>query len=92
VNASQPLDKILMDLKLTNAALVKASQEQLTCKQVQKARKGKNITPNIQGKVLRALNLCARGGKYRSSDLFAETSPEGAAITTKGNGHAGPET
>ena len=75
MNTPQPLDKILTDLDLTNAALVKASQEQLTCKQVQKARKGKTITPNIQGKVLRALNACTPDRKYHLSDIFTETFP-----------------
>jgi hypothetical protein len=75
MDTPQPLDRILTGLGLTNAALAKASREQLTCKQVQKARKGKTITSNIQGKVLRALNACALDKKYSLNDIFAETSP-----------------
>lgn len=89
MDTPQPLDRILTDLNFTSATLVKASKEQLTCKQVQKARKGKNITLNIQGKVLRALNACASGQKYRLSDIFEETSLRKGLKVTKGNGHAG---
>jgi hypothetical protein len=74
-SATQPLDRILTDLELSSAALVKASREQLTCKQVQKARSGRHITPNIQRKVLRALNACAPDKKYGLNDIFAATSP-----------------
>ena len=52
----QPLDEIMESLSLKNDDLVKASSEQLTHKQVQKARKGKPITSNIKGKIVRALN------------------------------------
>jgi hypothetical protein len=74
----QPLDKILSQEHITNHDLVKASQEQLTYKQVQKARRGKLITGNIQGKITRALNRCllVQGGQlgavqsYTLKDLF----------------------
>jgi len=52
----QPLDAILDEIGLNNHQLVALSTEQLTHKQVQKARKGKRISVNIQRKVLRALN------------------------------------
>lgn len=52
----QPLDALLIELGLDNHDLVAASTEQLTHKQVQKARKGRYITGNIQRKVLKALN------------------------------------
>ena len=86
MDTPQPLDKILTDLDLTSTKLVKASKEQLTCKQVQKARKGKNITLNIQGKVLRALNACVPAKKYCLNDIFAELSSDQGAITMKGDG------
>jgi hypothetical protein len=70
MSTPQPLDRILTTLGLTGNDLVKASKEQLTFKQVQKARVGKSLTPNIQGKVLRALNACVAEGKYTRSDLF----------------------
>lgn len=52
----RPLDEILNQYKITNNDLVEASQEQLTHKQVHKARLGKPLTSNIQGKITRALN------------------------------------
>ena len=55
----QPLDALLAELGIDNHALVAASTEQLTHKQVQKARKGRYITRNIQGKILAALNALA---------------------------------
>lgn len=52
----QPLDAILDEIGLSNHQLVALSAEQLTHKQVQKARKGRRISVNIQRKILRALN------------------------------------
>lgn len=70
----QPLDAILTELALDNHALVAASTEQLTHKQVQKGRKGRRLTPHIQRKIATALTaLCqARGIErtYRAADLF----------------------
>ncbi|HLF67499.1 MAG TPA: hypothetical protein VI522_07770, partial [Gammaproteobacteria bacterium] len=65
----QPLDAILDKSSLKNDDLVQASQEQLTHKQVQKARKGRSITPNIKGKIMRALNA-AVDKKYIEKNLF----------------------
>ena len=61
---------ILAELNLTNDDLVKSSTEQLTFKQVQKARTGKKITSNIEGKIVRALNACGEGSNYRQRELF----------------------
>ena len=66
----QPLDKILESRGLKNDALVAASGEQLTHKQVQKARKGRRVTPNIQAKIIRALNKAVEKGAYAAKDLF----------------------
>ena len=65
----QPLDALLNDLGLTNRDLVSASTEQLTHKQVQKARKGRRITENIQRKILHAFNSLA-DRKHDLEDLF----------------------
>ncbi len=48
-------------LGLSNADLVKASTEQLTFKMVQKARKGKPLTPNVQNKIIAALKALVPG-------------------------------
>lgn len=43
--------------KLTNHELVEASPEQLNHKQVQKARKGRQLTLTMMQKVMRAFNI-----------------------------------
>ncbi len=68
--APTPLDDLLLRLNLTNDDLVTASTEQLTFKQVHKARAGRKITVNIQGKIMRALKACATGSGYRRRDIF----------------------
>ena len=67
---TQPLDEILTELNLANPELVKASTEQLTHKQVQKARKGRRVSANIQGKICRALNAAQPDKKFAEADLF----------------------
>jgi len=66
----QPLDSVLERCSLKNDDLVEASREQLTHKQVQKARGGRRITSNIKGKIVRALNILAEKEKYAERDLF----------------------
>ena len=74
----QPLDRILEDARIANRDLVEASTEQLTHKQVQKARKGRRVTPNIRGKIRRALEaVLVERGETRAvsdSDLFDYSS------------------
>lgn len=50
-----PVDELITELGLANADLVNASTEQLTFKMVQKARKGKPLTPNVKNKIINAL-------------------------------------
>ena len=69
-----PFDGILKARGLDNEAVVKASTEQLTFKQVQKARTGRQVTANIQHKILRALNACGGDVQYKLRDLFAKQS------------------
>jgi hypothetical protein len=66
----QPLDRILNELGLSNADLVRASKEQLSFKVVQKARKGRKLTPNLQGKVLRALLAAHPAGGWTVRQIF----------------------
>lgn len=56
----QPLDALLGALDLANHELVAASTEQLTHKQVQKARKGRRVTANIRKKISNALEQALR--------------------------------
>ena len=67
---TQPIDGVLKSCSLKNDDLVEASREQLTHKQVQKARQGRRVTPNIKGKIIRALNAAAEGRQYTEKDLF----------------------
>ena len=64
-----PLARLMAAHGLKPSDLVAASAEQLTFKMVGRACKGRRLTPNVQGKVLRALNLAA-GKSYARDDLF----------------------
>ena len=65
----QPLDKIMEELSLKNHDLVAASKDGLTHKQVNKGRKGRRLTRNIQDKISASLSS-ATGNSYDVSDLF----------------------
>jgi hypothetical protein len=53
----QPLDALMTAWGLGNHDLVDASTEQLTHKQVQRARTGRTLTLHMMQKVTRALNI-----------------------------------
>jgi len=63
------LDAVLTELELKNHDLVAASTDGLTHKQVQKGRKGRRLTRNIQDKIVAALSSAA-DKNYARSDLF----------------------
>ena len=65
----QPLARLLTELGLKPHDLVAASTEQITHKMVQRGCKGRRLTRNVQGKLLRALNT-ASGNTYALPDLF----------------------
>ena len=52
----QPLDAIMEEQGFKNHDLVAASKEGLTHKQVQKGRKGRRLTRNVQDKIIAALS------------------------------------
>lgn len=56
-HGSQPLDAMMTRHGLENHDLVNISEEQLTHKQVQKARKGRQLTLKTMQKVARAFNV-----------------------------------
>ena len=58
-------------LGLSNADLVRASTEQLSFKMVQKGRKGKPLTPNVQNKILRALQALRPQDNITLQDIFS---------------------
>ena len=65
----QPIAALLTELSLKGSDLVTASGEQLTHKMVTRACRGRRLTPNVQAKVLRALNA-ASGRQYKLAELF----------------------
>lgn len=65
----QPLNRLMAELGLKSHDLVAASTEQITHKMVQRGCKGRRLTKNVQGKLLRALNT-ATGNNYTIKDLF----------------------
>jgi hypothetical protein len=66
----QPLDEVMTRLGLSNADLVKASTEQLSFKMMQKARKGRRLTPNIQRKIINALQKLPASQGLTLKDIF----------------------
>jgi len=65
----QPLDAIMEEQGLKNHDLVAESTKGLTHKQVQKGRKGRRLTRNIQDKIVLALSA-ASSETYMCSQLF----------------------
>jgi hypothetical protein len=65
----QPLDKIMEERGLKNHDLVAASKDGLTHKQVQKGRKGRHLTRNIQDKIVAALSAFTKEA-YKLDQLF----------------------
>ena len=65
----QPLARLLTELGLKPHDLVAASTEQITHKMVSRGTKGRRLTRNVQGKLLRAFNT-ASGKTYVLADLF----------------------
>ena len=65
----QPLGELLVKHDLSHRDLVAASTEQITHKMVNRAVRGRRLTPHVMAKICNALNR-ASGGSYRVSDLF----------------------
>jgi hypothetical protein len=65
----QPLAALLTEYGLSPKDLVRASTEQITHKMVTRGLKGRWLTTNVRGKLLRALNTAA-GAAHREPDLF----------------------
>lgn len=68
----QRLDAIMTENGIKNHDLVAAVRPgYITHKQVQKARKGRRLTPETQEKVLEALNAFSAPESYAFRDLFS---------------------
>lgn len=65
----QPIGALLTELNLQPNALVEASTEQITHKMVSRAVKGRRLTPNTKGKIVRAFNA-ASGKHCTAAELF----------------------
>ncbi|MDO8535572.1 MAG: hypothetical protein Q7S30_00960 [Candidatus Omnitrophota bacterium] len=66
---TQPITKIMELCSIKAHDLVSSSTEQITHKMVSRAVKGRRLTPNIQSKILRAINK-ATGKEFQLQDLF----------------------
>ncbi|MEL6428864.1 MAG: hypothetical protein AAFU73_03715 [Planctomycetota bacterium] len=75
----QPLAARMAERDLKPADLVAASTEQITHKMVTRGMKGRRLTPNTMGKVVRAY-AAAAGESAVASDLFdyARSASSGA--------------
>lgn len=65
----QPIKAIIDEASITTHDLVEASTEMITHKMVTKACKGRRLGPNVQNKVLNALNK-KTNGEYTLKDTF----------------------
>ena len=65
----QPMARIMIEEGLKPNDLVSVSTEQITHKMVSRAVKGRRLKPNIQQKILNALNKAAEK-QYKLKDLF----------------------
>ena len=67
----QPLDAIMTEKEIRNHDLDAAVPPGfITHKQVQKARKGRRLTTNMQEKILEALNAFSDPDSYAFKDVF----------------------
>ena len=73
----QPIARLLASLGLRTHDLVAASSEQITHKMVQRACKGRRLTPHVRNKILNALNARTEGS-YGLADLFDYGDDRGA--------------
>jgi len=65
----QPIARIMREHALSPHDIVAASTEQITHKMISRATKGRRLTPNVQRKILNALNTAA-GKQYKLGDIF----------------------
>jgi hypothetical protein len=63
----QPIDSLMSRWRIDNHQLVEASVEQLSHKQVQRARKGRQLTLHLMQKITRTLNDALVAGLDKES-------------------------
>ncbi len=81
----QPLDSILKNWNLENHTLVESSPEQLTHKQVVRARNGRRLTLKMMMKMARTLNFAVWGRlENEERETFTEYLPKQLFTYSKG--------
>lgn len=65
----QPIARIMSDQGVRSRDLVEISTDHLTYKMVSRACKGRRLTPNVQSKILHALNAFTRK-EFSLEELF----------------------
>jgi len=65
----QPIARIMADHAIKAQDLVAISTEQLTCKMVSRACKGRRLMPKVKAKIRHALNEFT-GKEYSMKELF----------------------
>ena len=65
----QPIVKIISEKNLKSRDIVNASTEQVTYKMISRAVKGRRLSPKVQNKILRAINILT-GNRYSLKDIF----------------------
>lgn len=84
----QPVDALLMEHNISNQAIVAATKEPLTHKAVQRARKGRLLTPQTQRRVVVAVNAALKAANIELvctlADLFTyKALDKGKTLPTK---------
>ena len=65
----QPIAGIISEKNLKSHDIVNASTEQVTYKMISRAVKGRRLSPKVQNKILRAINILT-GNRYSLKDIF----------------------
>ena len=88
----QPLDAIINSWKLENNDLVEASPEQLTHKQVVRARNGRRLTLKMMMKMTRTLNFAVWGRlENEERETFTEYCHKQLFSYSKGHDEKGAD-
>jgi hypothetical protein len=70
-NGAQPLEELMKKYGLTSQILVEASTDQLSFKMVQKGRKGRRLSMNVQKKILHAVRAAVVAASREAKALGA---------------------
>lgn len=79
----QPLEAVMARHALTPAHLVRESNDPLSFKMVQKGRKGRRLTPNVQRKILTALKAAITASEGEKMGDAENQLPPASTLTLK---------